>query len=312
MSGRAEFDGGQSSILASPRLTEWPDDVLAWVANRIGVMSVAALPDEKRQALEPHLDTSTPAQAVPLPVYDGEPWACAKCRTDATVFYGFGDHLCIVCWVDKYEPGDPAGRLPVVAAPPDPLGLMVEYCHRVWQEDEGWACLGHGVPQSDRPGEHYAHTGFRHDFWRWPDDQQALYDFALAHRDVEDVYVCPVLRTKQACDATTTGHSWHVFGEVDHPWTGELEARFVDLAEPGSFTVRSGGHGRHLYFKLDEPIDRDVLEDMNRRLDRTFDGGHKSSGAAFLRLPGTFHHKRRVWYGEEPVLVDFGTRVGER
>ncbi len=188
-----------------------------------------------------------------------------------------------------------------------PVDSIAEHCVRLWglTQQEGYACLAHGVPHLNERGG-YAHQDFAEHFVRWPQERTELYRLALELRDERDVWLAPVLRTERRRVKTTAGTSRFLYGEIDRPWTQRDQMMFDNIAGPGSFLVASGGEGRrHLYVRLDEPVVWEQLELYNRRLAAKFGGDSKWDASVLLRLPGTFHHKGRVRNGDRPVVVDF-------
>ena len=192
----------------------------------------------------------------------------------------------------------------------EPIDLISEHCARLWglTQQEGYACLAHGVPHLNERGG-YTHSDFGEHFIRWPQDRKDLYALALELRQDRDVWLAPVLRTERKRTKTTACTSRFLYGEVDRPWTQRDQMMFDNIAGPGSFLVASGGEGRrHLYVRLDEPVAWGQLELFNRRIAVMFGGDAKWDASVLLRLPGTFHHKGRVRNGDPVVVVDFASR----
>lgn len=140
-------------------------------------------------------------------------------------------------------------------------------------------------------------------FWS-TSDLEAAAAFGIDAATRCDVYVGVLPRTRRGgrrADLPETGAvAWVDLDRADAATV--LEAGDVPAS---SLVVASGSPGhRHLYWRLEEPVALDELEDLNAGLAVRLGGDlHAGDAPRILRLAGTLNHKPPT---PTPVLVDRG------
>jgi hypothetical protein len=127
----------------------------------------------------------------------------------------------------------------------------------------------------------------------WPiGELEAVAAFAVDQAVRHDVYVGVLPRARRGGrrrDLPTTGAvAW-----VDLDRADAATALETDGLPAPSLVVASGSSGHlHLYWRLEEPVDLDVLEQLNGGLAGSLGGDlHAGDAPRILRLAGTLNHK---------------------
>ncbi|MDX8153406.1 DNA-primase RepB domain-containing protein [Patulibacter brassicae] len=153
-----------------------------------------------------------------------------------------------------------------------------------------------------------ARTGRWSQRFRAASDLEAAAAFGIEAATRHDVYVGVLPRTRRGgrrADLPETGAvAWVDLDREDAATV--LEA--ADIPAP-SLVVASGSPGhRHLYWRLEEPVALDELEDLNMGLAVQLGGDLRAGDAPrILRLAGTLNHKPPT---PTPVLIDGGPPTG--
>ena len=121
-----------------------------------------------------------------------------------------------------------------------------------------------------------------------------------------DVYVGCAPRTRRHGSRAAVQRSWVLWADCDTP---AATSALADFHPPPSLIVCSGtANNRHAYWLLEQPVDADELEALNRRLAHTLGADEGAYDAArILRLAGTRNHKH-----QPPTPVALETATGER
>ncbi len=133
------------------------------------------------------------------------------------------------------------------------------------------------------------------------DDLAAVADRVIALRHKADVCVGVGPRTRESGTKDSVGPVGTVWVDCD---SAEAVAALAEFSLRPSMVVASGtGTNVHAYWFLNEAIDLDRLEEINRRLAHVLGGDRAVHDAArVLRVPGTLNHKHDP--PTEVTLVD--------
>jgi hypothetical protein len=117
-------------------------------------------------------------------------------------------------------------------------------------------------------------------------------DAALALASGTDVFlgILPRVR-RRARREDILGEGRVAWADCDTPASSMALATFVP--RPSMIVASGSGRHRHAYWLLREPVDLDMLEDLNRRLATALgaDAGAVTRATAILRPPGTLNRK---------------------
>ncbi len=174
---------------------------------------------------------------------------------------------------------------------------------RLWEQRPGRAVLGLGNGGFYK-GAAYTFTDFEQRSYRWPDDREQLLDEALTAAPTLDVYASVLLHRPGTGGRKkdTAGPGAVAWADVDGDWTPERQVA-LDALDLPAWQVTSGARGgRHIYLPLDETVQPDRLEQINRRLAAALAADDGWERTKVLRLPGTLNHKPRP-HGRPSVPV---------
>jgi hypothetical protein len=184
---------------------------------------------------------------------------------------------------------------------PEPEPNRVEgHARRLWGKQPGWVYLAWGT------GPHWAAGVYRHAAWKprwfhWPGQSAALAAAATRMAVDGDVYAGVLLRRTRTPATAVDGHSnllpgrW-CWADCDGEWTDQRQTWLDRLGD--TTLVVDSGRGRHVYVRLNRPVDPDRLGELNRRLAAALEADHKWAPGTVLRLAGTFN-----WKTSPPGLV---------
>jgi hypothetical protein len=152
-----------------------------------------------------------------------------------------------------------------------------EFLDFLYADHEGWACLA----TSD--------GRWRQDFFRWPNEREALLDVAEGRAPRADVYIGMLPYSAKVRSKATALPGHVAWADVDHALTPQQEAKIRSLPLR---IVASGTPGHsHIYVEMSHRQEPDLLEYRNRYLAEQVGGDAKWDASTVLRLPGTFNHK---------------------
>lgn len=157
---------------------------------------------------------------------------------------------------------------------------VLDFLDIIYGDLEGIVYLATKDPSTGRFGQA---------FYNWPTQRNDVRRYITDHRELEEVYFAPALRDKSSGDKQSVSNSRVLWCEFD----GKIPEDYGILPSP-SIRVRSSEEGReHWYWVLDNPIDRESLDKVNRSI--TYYYGADSSGwdaSQILRPIDTVNHKR--------------------
>ncbi len=120
-------------------------------------------------------------------------------------------------------------------------------------------------------------------------DISAAAEWALMRRGAGNLYVGVLPRTRQSGGRDAIRQAGVVWADCDSP---ESVAALEAFPLAPSIVVRSGsGENVHAYWILEQPIDLDRVEQLNKRLAAELGGDKVHDAARVLRLPSTLNHK---------------------
>jgi hypothetical protein len=131
---------------------------------------------------------------------------------------------------------------------------------------------------------------------------------ALALGRRTDVYVGCAPRVRRHGGRRAIERGYVLWADCD----GDQAVAALNAFEPAPSIVIASGSGSncHAYWPLLEPLDRDELEQGNRRLAYALGADLASADAArILRVPGTLSHKRQPPTAVEAIRTDFERRL---
>jgi hypothetical protein len=130
---------------------------------------------------------------------------------------------------------------------------------------------------------------FKQYFFNWPLQKQDLIQFTLLSRSRLDVYVAPAMFSQQEATKEYVIGADVVWAELDDP-----PAR-TDGVPPPTCRIASGGDGHeHWYWKVDQVLSSDELDNANRALTYHLEADMSGwDSTQVLRPPSTFNHKRK-------------------
>lgn len=135
---------------------------------------------------------------------------------------------------------------------------------------------------------------FQQHFFEWPAELPRIEAFIEANKDTYDVYFGPALyREKEVSKRSIIG-SYCFWIELDHD---EPPAAPPEVDIPGSsIQIQSSTtYHRHIYWLLEEMVDVQVLESVNRSLSYILGADHSGWDATQILRPfGTLNHKRKT------------------
>jgi hypothetical protein len=122
-------------------------------------------------------------------------------------------------------------------------------------------------------------------------EHNAAIERILELRDATDVYISVVPRSQKRGTAASVRAVQCLWADIDSTESG-TEADGFSLAP--SLSVSSGtGDNRHNYYLLDERVEPEEAERLNRALARRLRSDERvADRARILRPPATFNHKR--------------------
>jgi len=121
-------------------------------------------------------------------------------------------------------------------------------------------------------------------------DREAAAREAVALSETFDVYFGVVPRTREEGTKDAVGEARVVWADLD---SADATIALAGFEVAPSAVVASGSPGcHHAYWLLEEPVPRDLLEQINRRLAVYLGGDERVTDAGrILRVPGTLNHK---------------------
>lgn len=159
---------------------------------------------------------------------------------------------------------------------------LEEFFQYIYGAESGFIYLAVKVP-----GNQHA---FQQHFFSWPEERQAVYEFVLAQRQEREVYYAPALFTQKSALKEHVKSASVVWCEFD----GREPTDLGNVPGP-TLRIQSSEEGHsHWYWRLDQSLQADDLERINRSLAYLL--GADASGwdaCQILRPPCTLNHKRQ-------------------
>lgn len=165
--------------------------------------------------------------------------------------------------------------------------VLLDFYKTIWREEKGHVYLALKDPSKERTEPGY----WNQRFFEWPTDAQTIVQTTINERQRYDVYFAPALFREPSSKKEHVAGAFCFWLEFD----GNLPVDLGEVPNPTVIVQTSTETHQHLYWCLDQIVEVDRIEQVNRAL--AYQLGADTSGwdaNQVLRPPLTLNHRKRA------------------
>lgn len=166
-------------------------------------------------------------------------------------------------------------------------GILSEFYRTIWRQEKGHVYIALKDP-AKKPGD----IGYwTQRFFEWPTEEHLVIQETLNRRQTHDVYFAPAMFREPSSRKEHVAGAFCFWLEFD----GNLPVDLGEVPNPSIVIQTSTETHQHLYWCLDQMVEIDRIESVNRSL--AYQLGADTSGwdaNQVLRPPLTLNHRKRA------------------